>query len=231
MPAMHSEVRIAELSLSNGVTVMRIECGPALVPAAGRYLWTCDVDGTEVLGTPLYLAQVLSDGFIAAPTRDHHWQPDTRLSVRGPLGRGFEMSGHVRRVALLAVDGEPHCLLPLVQPALANGASVTIACDGMDIDLPPEVEIQPLSTFGDLLTWADYAAINVRRESLNKLARMLDLRDRNGLPGQMQLFIDAPNACAGMGECGVCTFRGRRGPLLACKDGPVFDLRSVLLEI
>jgi hypothetical protein len=31
-----------------------------------------------------------------------------------------------------------------------------------------------------------------------------------------------------MGECGVCAVNLRKGYKLACKDGPVFDLRSLL---
>jgi hypothetical protein len=34
--------------------------------------------------------------------------------------------------------------------------------------------------------------------------------------------------CAGLADCGVCAVELRRGWKLACKDGPVFDLRDIL---
>ena len=48
--------------------------------------------------------------------------------------------------------------------------------------------------------------------------------------GEAQALVRTPMPCGALADCGVCTVRTSRGPKLACKDGPVFDLSLLAVE-
>ncbi|HBY08103.1 MAG TPA: hypothetical protein DEH22_10080, partial [Chloroflexi bacterium] len=60
------------------------------------------------------------------------------------------------------------------------------------------------------------------------LRQMLGLEPQAYLPRPVQALLTLPLPCAGVGECGACAVPLRRKSYaLACKDGPVFDLKQV----
>ena len=75
--------------------------------------------------------------------------------------------------------------------------------------------------------WADYAAIDVKRDSLEALREGLVERDQLRT-NSAQALVRTPMPCSGLAECGVCAVTVRRGWKLACKDGPVLGLLEVL---
>jgi dihydroorotate dehydrogenase electron transfer subunit len=131
--------------------------------------------------------------------------------------------------------------------ALLNGAPVVLVTDLESPDLPPEVEIQPVSALADVAKWADTLAVDLPRESLPGLREKLGTEGQAratfarppgptgsagaGGPwraGEAQALVITPMPCGGLADCGVCAVTARRGWKMACKDGPVFDLKDLI---
>ncbi len=225
----------------------RITCAPNLVPAPGQYLLAhAPSEPDSPLPHPVFLAASHSRGFYAAQPLPVSWTPGTRLTLRGPLGRGFRLPATSRRAALAAFGGNPSRLLALLEPALAQKAEITLLADTPPDGLPPAVEILPLTALADTITWADYLAIDAPRAALAAIQETLFPDSPAPYSGYTpnlaakpfptaafigcatDILVETPLPCGGMAECGACAIPSRRGTLLACKDGPVFDLKSVL---
>jgi dihydroorotate dehydrogenase electron transfer subunit len=93
--------------------------------------------------------------------------------------------------------------------------------------LPDEVEIQPFSVLEEVLAWADYIAFDVSRENLPGLRERLEKVKQASAGREAQVLVRTPVPCGGVAECGVCAVRLKSSPKLACKEGPVFDLREI----
>jgi dihydroorotate dehydrogenase electron transfer subunit len=233
---MHRAKGCIEEIYLEGRIAARISCPSALAPAPGQYLLaTCRSDPDAALAQPLYSAGECRGGFFAAPPLPAHWLPGADLDLRGPLGRGFSLPPSARRVALAAFDGSCARVLALLEPALTGGAGVVLLSDQPPEGLPAALEILPLAALAETAPWADYLALEVRRENLPELVDLLlpNIKESyahgKSLParaGRAQALVDTPLPCGGLAECGACTVSLRPGtPLkLACKDGPVFDL-------
>jgi dihydroorotate dehydrogenase electron transfer subunit len=155
------------------------------------------------------------------------WLPGDELSIRGPLGRGFQLPPRARRVALATLAGNPGRLLPLAAAALAQGCEVALCCDASAADLPAAVEVCGLADLPSTIAWADYLAVDIKIEELEGLEEKLKVRD---LPRALdaQALVASPMPCGGMAKCGVCAVPVRKGERMLCEDGPVLDLRELL---
>jgi hypothetical protein len=222
----HSTGRMSEIRIaSRERTEMRISCPEYSVPAAGQYLLACALDDPyAVLGTPLYLVDRCEKGFWAASLVPCSWQPGTNLDLVGPLGQGFALPGFVQRLALAALGDSVARLLPLVNLAAQTKTAVTLFSLPPLPKLPAAVEVYPLSSLKGFLDWPDFMALDVPLEALDKIRQILALPDNTRLPCPAQVLVTTTMPCAGVGQCGVCALRVRRGWKLTCQDGPVFDL-------
>ncbi len=223
---MRAQGIIKELILLDGKPAARILCAPALIPVPGRYL-LAHADGSDApLAASIFAARIFADGFLCTPPIPESWTPGTRLNLRGPLGRGFELPITSRRAALIAFDDSPRRLLALLDSIIKQGASVTLICENPPDDLPLEIEVQPMSALMDACNWADYIAMDAVRESLPRLRKMFG--ERNPLPArnEAQILIRTPMSCGGLADCGVCAVEVRNGYKFACVDGPVFNLKE-----
>lgn len=214
--------QVNELLLQGGLRYARISCPASLIPSTGQYL-LASAGSDAILPVPVYYTESAPDGFIAAPAPDD-WMPGMDVALRGPLGRGFEIPGSASKVCLAAIDDMPFRLCGLMLAALNRGAAVALVTDSAMGNLPDEVEVHPLGALGDILLWADYAAIDVSRERLPDLLE--SLREQNQLSAwrEAEVLVHIPIPCGGVGECGVCAVRTKSGWRMACKDGPVFAL-------
>lgn len=224
---------LIELTLQNGLTGGRLLCSQNLIPLPGQYLLAHEPASDAPLPAPVFSAGSFAGGFLVAPPLPPIWRPGTSLAVRGPLGRGFSMPASARSIALVALGETAARLKPLLAVALDRGASVALVSD-LDLpDLPPEVEVQPVSALRNVAQWADYMALDLYRESMPGLREMLGLgehvgaRRQAGVRFEAQALIVTPMPCGGIAECGVCAVTARRGWKLACKDGPVFNLAEL----
>ena len=157
------------------------------------------------------------------------------LHLRGPLGHGFILPKDARRIALIAFDTQQasagDCstrLLPVLDAALKQEASVVLISQTPPDDLPLQIEVQPMSALLDICDWADYIAMDAARESLPELKKMLGMGSPLKTRKDAQILIRTPMPCGALAECGVCTVESHHRQLLACKDGPVFDLKDLL---
>ena len=155
------------------------------------------------------------------------WGPGQELYLRGPLGRGFALPVSARKVALVAFDDPPVRLRGLIQAVLQRDAAVALVCDYPSERLPDAVEVQPLSALADVLNWADYLALDARRENLPALSERLAGLNQYRAVREAQVLIRTAMPCGGVAECGVCAVNGKSGWNLACKDGPVLDWRDL----
>ena len=193
-------------------------------------------DGSDSpLADPVFLAKSLMDGFLAAPPMPTSWAIGMRLHLRGPLGHGFSFPNDARRIALIAFDAQqasasdsPARLLALLDSVLKQEASVVLICQTPPDDLPLHIEVQPLNALLDVCGWADTIAIDAARESLPELKKMLGAGSPLKTQKDAQILIRTPMPCGALAECGVCTVESHHRQLLACKDGPVFDLKDLV---
>jgi 2Fe-2S iron-sulfur cluster binding domain len=225
--------RIIELVLEDGRRLVRISCQPNLIPAPGQYLLASHASDS-LLPVPVFYTDSAPDGFIAAPLIPDSWSPGQELHLRGPLGQGFELPGSARKVAMVAFDGLPVRLRGLIKPALQQGAAVVLLCDFASERLPDDVEVQPLSALADVMSWADYMALDAAREKLYTVGEKLGWRNqahpeqsRRTVLRAVQILVRTLMPCGGIAECGVCAVRLKSGWKLTCKDGPVLDWRKL----
>ena len=232
---MQAEGKVVELVLVDGLSAARISCPPRMIPPAGTYLLAYVPDSNLPLATAVFAAglftspyRVRADSFIIAPPTPESWTPGVRLGLRGPLGHGFAMPASARRIALVAFDSSPRRLLALLDAAFEQTAEVTLICESPLDDLPLQVEVQPLGALAEVCSWADYLAVDAARESLPSLKQIMGNINPLKISGQAEILVRTPMPCGALAECGVCSVELRSGIQLACEDGPVFDLKSLI---
>lgn len=218
--------QVIETILEDGQRLARISCLTNLIPSAGQYLLASDASDSP-LPVPLYYTDSAPEGFIAAPPIPEAWMPGMQISLRGPLGRGFALPAFARKIALIAFDDAPLRLRGLIRLALKQGAAVVLVSDFAADNLSDEVEAQPLSALQDVLAWADFAAFDVARVNLFELREKLGMMKQAQAACEAQVLIRTAVPCGGVADCGVCGVSLKSGWQLACKDGPVFDLREI----
>ena len=205
-----------------------VACPPIAVPPAGRYLSAhAPAEADAPLATPLFLSRVTATGFWAAPPFPPDWIPGTELILRGPLGTGFELPTFVTRLALATLSDSPARLLPLALAALERDCAVTLFSDSLLSDLPSTLEIYPLASLREALSWPDLLALDLPLERLPTLRGLLGVPVGQPLPCPVQALIWTPMPCMEMAECGACAVPSRHGYKLACSDGPVFPLHTL----
>jgi NAD(P)H-flavin reductase len=230
--------RVIEIQLDQqGNASAWIACPPGAVPNPGQYVFAHDPDDLDTpLAVPLFLADFSKDGFLSASPIPRTWEPGTRLELWGTLGRGFHLPAALPRLACAALGSSIARLLPLVRGALSQGAAVVLFTDLPLPSLSSDLEVQPLSALPDHLYWPDFLALDLFAEQLPGLRSTLRINPSVVIPYPAQALILTSMPCGGAAECGVCAVparsaqsRGadRPGWMLACKDGPVFDLKDI----
>lgn len=217
--------RVIELQLTPYGRAAWIACSSRATPPVGRYLLAGD--GVSPVSVALFSVAWREGAFLAAPPSPGNWEPGTRLSLRGPLGTGFSLPAAARRVALVSAAGDPSVLLALAAQAEANGADITLFASAGAPGLHPSIELYPLEAFGEARSWAEYIAMDVRVQELAVLRDRLNIIAADSLGVPAQVLVRSPMPCAALAGCGVCAVDARKGWLLACQDGPVFDLEKL----
>ena len=220
--------QVLELILDNGLRQARISCPANLIPAPGQYLLSSHASDSP-LPVSIFYTDSAPQGFIASAPIPDSWTPGMDIYLRGPLGRGFSLPLSARKVALIAFDDAPSRLNGLIAPALKQGAAVVLVTDFDSDSMNDEVEVHPTSAVNEIVEWADYLAFDVTRENLFELRECLGLMKQAWAGKEAQILLRTPMPCGGIADCGVCAVVLRSGPQLACKDGPVFDLKDLPL--
>ncbi len=199
-------------------------------PAPGQYL-ACQnpADPSGALITPLFKVIGIHDRLCVSPL-PARWQPGDVLVFQPPQGQGFTLPAHVRRMALFAFEVSPARLLTLIEIASTQNADIALFCEpapSKDIllSIPSMIEIADSASLLGNLDWPEYLAIDLAWQDLDRLSALFGDQGSR-LEGQVLLRTAMP--CRGMGECGVCSVKTRRGWRFVCSHGPVFDLSEVL---
>jgi len=199
-------------------------------PDPGQYLQAHRLqDSGEAAGFTLFpggipVSAPEAHQFTTASSIPGSWQPGDVLSLRGPLGRGFQLPEGLRRLALCAFGPLSDHLLPLAGSVLAQDGEVALFTDGDFSPLPARIEVNRLSDLPDACKWADLMACSVPLEGFSAAAERLDQLAPAACPTQILTYAQFP--CAAMAACGVCALYVKTGQSrLACQDGPVFDWR------
>ncbi len=220
----------------DGNRTAQIDCNPKVIPRPGGYLLAHNPNEPDaVLGCSLFPIGLPTSMDGAAHPRPvslgpipRTWHPGTTLELRGPLGRAFSLPPAVRNLALIALGQSAGRLLPLIPFALERNADIAIFSDVPLPSLPPIIEIHALNAISEAVTWADYLAIDMPLENIPILRDTLKLGPHDYLPCPGQILVSTPMPCAGIAECAVCALPQRKkGYVLACKDGPVFNLNQL----
>ena len=103
-----------------------------------------------------------------------------------------------------------------------------MVCQTPPDDLPFQIEVQPLESVDGCLRLGGIHCYRCDREALPELKKMLGRSSPLIVKNEAQILIRTLMPCGALAECGVCTVESHRGQLLACKDGPVFDLKDLL---
>ncbi len=214
--------KVIEIILADGQQFGHVTCPPNLIPAPGQYLLASDAADSP-LPVPLFYTDSDAESFLALLPESVSWQPGQELSLRGPLGRGFEIPTSARRIALVAFADPLTRLRGLIKPALKQAAAVVAVSDFPVSSLPDEVEIQPMGELVEVLKLADYLAWDMTRENLSQLKETLEKQKQPTGRFEAQVLIRTAVPCGGVADCGVCAVSLKSGWKLACKEGPVFD--------
>lgn len=171
-----------------------------------------------------------------------HYEPGQVVNLLGPIGRPFGFRRSLRNVLLIAYDTPPTPLLMMIHWLVGNRIAVTLVLVGMAVDydtahLAPEVEIiraDDLAWPDQVLTlgWADQVFAVVRPD--DELARFGQIfgvikEKRNQIPNGYIFGVFQSGGLCGVGACYVCALRAKNELLLACLDGPAFDLTALSL--
>jgi len=194
----------------------------------GQY-FRAAVDGSdEVLPQIFFPIQKNSLNLTLEPLREGRWQPGQEISLRGPLGNGFQMPAAAEHVGLISFgSANAALLLPLAVALLAEGKEVALATAAPLRGLPPALEVLPPEQAQDVTIWADGVAISAWR---NDLGQVIERFRGNGSRKLIQVLVQTDMPCGGVAACGVCALPTKKGWKLTCKDGPVFVLGELAAE-
>lgn len=225
---------VAEFQLNpEGKKTARLTCQEKAIPAPGQYVLAhAAADGEAPLATVLFCAEGGTSSFIAAPPIPDTWQLGTSLQLHGPLGKGFHLPGQIRNLALVALGDTVSRLLPLLafadNPALFLPPHLFSSSPVSGATLPISIEINPVADLPAALAWADYLVLDLPLARVPDLPKLLGLPAHHFPPCPAQILIHTPMPCGGRADCGVCAVGDARRYWLACKDGPVFDLKDLM---
>ncbi len=169
--------------------------------------------------------------------------PGQLLSLLGPVGKPLRYRHKLRNLLLLAYETSPSPFLLMLQPLLAQGASVTLVLLGAARDydcahLPEEVEVAQADDDGSwrdmvmTLGWADQIfAVVGQGVELALFGELMQLvrRRRSDVPANTIFGIFQRQLPCGVGACQVCLLPTRGAAKLQCLDGPAFDLTQLRL--
>lgn len=207
----------------------RFTCPLNVRPLPGQYFQAWLLDEPEnPLPFSLFPSIIEAENFLAAPPLPVHWQVGARLNLRGPLGQGFHLPSHARHIALAACGESALRLLPLMAQALDQDCAVALFAGCPLPAIPSAVEIFPLAALPENLAWPEYLALDLPGlAGLEQLKTLLPAP----LPCPAQALVVLPMPCGGLADCAICAVPARHGHWkLACAEGPVFDLKEILIH-
>ena len=167
------------------------------------------------------------------------------IDLIGPLGSGFALDRDAGNLLLVGWRSRLGPLLALAEEALTAGWAVALLAaferPNMSLPtvlLPPAIEYQTVVGLAapdglevllrEAIPWADRVCADGGVALYSRLAAVIEELRLGLRPGLARVLVEVPMAC-GMGVCGACAVRTRRGIRQACRQGPVFDLAELVI--
>ena len=166
-------------------------------------------------------------------------QPQTMLDLLAPIGRAISIDSNARHV-LLAIDGAN--LAPIVflaQHAIQLGKEVVLVAraNGITVQFPPNLLPEEIEYHTrrenepwlnpEWITWADVIFACGTSAAYREMFDTITQAKFRAPRGLAQVWINAAMPC-GIGDCFGCAVDTARGFVLACEDGPFFDLTEII---
>ncbi len=171
------------------------------------------------------------------------YQPGQVVRLLGPIGQPIPLLDGTRTLLLIAYDTAPTALLMLAGQAIERGISVTLALIGAARNyaleaLPVELEVLRGDDKGGWtdqrasLGWANQIVAVALSHDLSRYSQLLEAatKVRVEVPAGYVSGLFQPPILCGIGACGVCLVACHQHEVLACVEGPAFDLRRVSLR-
>lgn len=194
----------------------RIDAGQAVLAELGE---SCG------LLTALFPSEI-TPGLVSFPiAADNPLRPGMPLSLAGPIGAGFQPPAASRRWLLASSEPVPRRLLPLFSQGIQREVEIVFAGEPPAHGLPRSIEV--VSHLDQALGWADYLALDSSRRALPGMLVSLASAGVVAAALAAEILVASEILC-GWGGCGACAVHGGRGWYLACVDGPVRPLSSLL---
>jgi dihydroorotate dehydrogenase electron transfer subunit len=234
-------------AVMTGTYLMWLDCpGISQEARPGQFVMVRCGEET-VLRRPLSIHRMEGDRFAllyAVIGQGTQWlaerQPDDRLDVLGPLGKGFSVHADSRKLLLVAGGMGIAPLTFLADRAMGEGREVIILYGTANKDryhlttgvtevtatedgsvgyrgMVTELIPQYLETSEQIFACGPFPMYKA-------MSQMPELKNR-----PVQVSLEMRMGC-GMGTCYACTIRTRQGRKQVCKDGPVFNLNDIILE-
>ena len=205
----------------SGQPALRLACHEDNIPLPGQGLLACKPRADQAKRRLLFPVQYFDDGFLSDISPDPMWHLGDTLDLLGPLGSGFTPPLESSRWLLISLGNPPDRFFPLIEAGIDRSVAISLWSQKPLRNLSPQVEVNP--TLPEALEWADYLALDLRPEELTAIRSPLGLSDASKVSIPAQVLL-APEMPCGMGACHACALQGKQGWLLACSDGPVFQL-------
>jgi len=184
-----------------------------------------DLGESSGLLSPRFPSEIAA-GLVSVPLDpDSSFRPGMGLSLAGPIGTGFRPPPSSRRWLLASSEPAPVRLLPLLSRGVERGIEIVFAGSQPTLGLPPSIEI--VSSLDQALGWADYLALDASRQALPSLLASLDANGVATTALAAEIVVGSDILC-GWGGCGACAISTAQGSYLACSEGPVRPLSSLL---
>jgi len=220
--------RVSEIFSTPGGRGIRIICDTQLHPTPGQYLLARAPGSQQILPAALFVRLVDGSELTLAPPVPVDWLPGSEVYLHGPLGNGFHPPATMRHLVLADLSAKQgQRLLQLASEAAETVVETVLLSDSPPDDLPFEIETLPLKSLGEVLSWADYLAVEMTLAQLKLLRDLAGVHSNREFHASYEALIETPLICGGIAACGVCSVRVNGHWLLACKDGPVFRLNQL----
>ena len=207
-----------------GAPVLRLRTPQAWHIDPGQAV-LADLGDSCGLLSPLFPCEI-APGLLSLPIEaDSTFRPGMPLSLAAPIGTGFRPPPASRRWLLASSEPVPRRLLPLLNQGIERGVEIVFAGAQPAHSLPLSIEV--VSRLDQALAWSDYLALDTSRQALPSLLASLAGMGIASISLAAEILVASDILC-GWGGCGTCAVYDARGWFLACVEGPVRPLSSLL---
>ncbi|HSM24266.1 MAG TPA: hypothetical protein VK856_05330 [Anaerolineaceae bacterium] len=176
---------------------------------------------------PVYFVSSQDENYFLRP-EESSWSLGDTIIIKGPIGNGFSDLSIYQNLLLVSLGTNHGALTPLMETGLKSNKNVSVSVQYPEIQFSPSVEIVLPESLEESFDWADFIFVEINRDDLQNQHGLLKKIELSNIP--CELLIYCPILCSGNAECMMCTVNTKIGKIKTCKQGQVFDLKTLELE-